>query len=256
VWASREGRAYQMARDFDLLLSIFPFEKAWYSQRVPGFPVEFVGHPMMDRFAAAPASGAGLPPTALPPAPRLLLLPGSRPGELSRHLPAMIGALALIRASFPGLTATMVLPNESLLAQAKASGLPPDLEIRLGGLSGALSEADLAMASTGTVTMECAFFGVPTVALYKTSWTTYQIARHIVKVKYLAMPNILANAPVFPEFVQGVATAKNLAGAALELLRDPHRRAETKAGLAAIVASLGGAGAAQRAAKAILKVVA
>ena len=151
-----------------------------------------------------------------------------------------------MRAKVPDLRARMVLPNENLVQQAKALGLPAMLEVQVGGLPEALAEADVAIASTGTVTTECACFGVPTVALYKTSWSTYQIARRIVKVKYLAMPNLLANEQVFPEFIQGAATADNIARAALELLRDEGRRARVKARLAEIVASLGAPGAPAR----------
>lgn len=252
VWASREGRAYKLAGDFDLLLSIFPFEKKWYARRVPGFRVEFIGHPMMERFSATPplATGARHPDDSL--STRVVLLPGSRPRELSLHLPVMIGALDLMRASFPHLIASMVLPSQSLVDQAKAMGLPEGLDVRLGGLSSALTQADLAIAKTGTTTMECALFGVPVVALYKTSWLTYQVARRIVKVKFLSMPNLLADAPLFPEFIQGAATARNVAGAALDLLADPGRWADVKKRLAEVVASLGGPGAARRAAAAIL----
>lgn len=250
VWASRAGRADQMARDYDLLLSIFPFEKAWYAKRVPQFRVEFVGHPIVDRYGGgrvARGEGRGGKGT-----PMVLLLPGSRAGELSRHLPVMLGALDLIRAKVVGLRARMVLPNERLLQQARALGVPGSLEVRVGGLPAALAEADVAVASTGTVTTECAYFGVPTVALYKTSWSTWQIARRIVKVKYGAMPNLLANEEVYPEFIQGAASVHNIAEAAVALLRDEARRASIKAKLEQVVASLGSPGAPRRAAKAVM----
>jgi lipid-A-disaccharide synthase len=93
------------------------------------------------------------------------------------------------------------------------------------------------------------------VALYKTSWSTYQLARRIVKVKYLAMPNLLANEPVFPEFIQDAATPENLSRAALDLLNDEDRRKRIKTQLSQIVASLGGRGANQRAAKAIIRLL-
>jgi lipid-A-disaccharide synthase len=265
VWASRQGRAYQLARDYDLLLSIFPFEKQWYAKRVPEFKVEFVGHPVVDRYgqSAADRVSAGWAatlriagPSALVPRPStLLLLPGSRAQELKRHLPAMIGALALIRASLQNVRALMVLPNDRLVRQAKAFDLPAHLEVRTGGLLESLAEADAAIASTGTVTMECAFFGVPTVALYKTSWLTFKIAKRMVKVSYAAMPNILANELVFPEFIQDAATPENLSHAALELLRDEDRRAKVKVKLSKIVASLGAGGASQRAARAVLQLL-
>src|SRR5262249_32973751 len=158
--------------DYDLLLSIFPFEKDWYAARNPLLPVEFVGHPMLDRFA-----GQSSRFKVQSSSPLVLLLPGSRADELRRHLPVMLGAWKSIRAKLPASRAKMVLSNESLAQLAKTFGA--DLETQIGDLPRALAEADLAIASTGTVTMECAYFGVPTVALYKTSWSTYQIGKRI-----------------------------------------------------------------------------
>jgi len=251
VWASREGRAWKIARDYDLLLSIIPFEKEWYARRVPELPVEFVGHPIIDRYSAT-----GELPTSSPSTfPLVLLLPGSRQKELARHLPVMLGAYSIIRASVPDLRARMVLPTEPLLQQAKELGLPDGIEAQCGGLAESLAEAHLAIASTGTVMLECAYFGVPTVALYKTSWTTFEIGKRIATVKYMAMPNLIANEEVFPEFIQRAATSENIARAALELLRDQPRRARIKAKLSEIVASLGPPGASQRAAHAILQLL-
>ncbi len=252
VWASRPGRANLLAADYDLLLSIFPFEKDWYAQRVPKLRVEFVGHPMVD---TSPESRVQSPKSENA-APTVLLLPGSRKSELRRHLPVMLGALKLIREKLPEAKAKMVLPDEALKQLAdKLSALPSDTEIQIGNLPQALAQADVAIASTGTVTMECAFFGVPTVTLYKTSWSTYQIARRIVKVKWLTMPNILADEEIYPEFVQGAATPDHIAGAALELLQNEPRRIQIKKRLAEVVSSLGGPGATTRAATAIIRLL-
>ena len=263
VWASRPGRADKLARDYDLLLSIFPFEKAWYAQRVPQLRVEFVGHPMIGRFTGSQTGEFGdiSPLLSARPAARfhndskeahskILLLPGSRKSELQRHLPVMLAAVKLIQEQLPAATAKMVLPNRSLVQLAKSLGA--NLEIQIGELPWALAESDVALASTGTVTMECAFFGVPTVTLYKTSWLTYQIARRIVTVKSLTMPNLLAGQSVYPEFIQNEATPENLARAAQELLQDEARRKQITVQLIKIIASLGEPGAAGRAATAIL----
>jgi lipid-A-disaccharide synthase len=253
VWASRAGRAFQLERDYDLLLSIFPFEKAWYAERVSKLRVEFVGHPMVGRFES---SKFQIPNSRLFGArPNILLLPGSRRGELNRHLPVMLAALEKIKAQFPGAKGKIVLPNESLRELALSLGTPIDIELQIGSLPQALAEADLAIASTGTVTMECAFFGVPTVTLYKTSWSTYQIAKRIVKVKSLTMPNLLAGTEVFPEFVQDAATSGNISRAALELLQSESRRNQIKDQLIDIMKSLGGPGATERAAKTIAGLV-
>jgi len=266
VWASRPGRADRLARDYDLLLSIFPFEKAWYAVRVPQLRVEFVGHPMIGRFANddlrftrreigrsrgdETQTKDKLETPYVVSYKKILLLPGSRRSELQRHLPVLLDALKMIQAKLPAARAKIVLPNESLLPLAKS--LCTNLEIQIGDLPQALSEADVAIASTGTVTMECAFFGVPTVTLYKTSWLTYQIARRLITVKSLTMPNLLAGEPVYPEFIQHDATPENLSRAALELLQDESRRAKIKSQLAKIISSLGEPGAAARAAAAVL----
>ncbi|MEN9572524.1 MAG: hypothetical protein RL514_379 [Verrucomicrobiota bacterium] len=279
VWASRPGRATKMADDYDLLLTIFPFEKDWYAKRAPKLRVEFVGHPLLDRFA-----GWNKPeprPRPVPYEHLTLLLPGSRPGELARHLPPMLDAARRIGAEVDS-GFLVVLPSEALLpvfarhcrpfamnqanlpntdvttllqARNLARQVFRGLDVQVGRLPEALCAATIALASTGTVTMECAFFGVPTVALYKTSWSTYQIGRRIVTVKYLAMPNLLAGEAIYPEFVQDAATGKNLAEAALDLLRNPSRRAEMKAKLAPIIAALGSSGANVRAAKAVWRLL-
>ena len=181
---------------------------------------------------------------------KILLLPGSRKSELQRHLPPMLGALALIREALPAATAKMVLPDESLVRLAQSLGA--DLDFQIGHLPQALAGADVAIASTGTVTMECAFFGVPTVTLYKTSRLTYEIGKRIVTVKSLTMPNLLAGETVYPEFIQDDATPEHLATAALELLQNQIRREIIKVQLAQIILSLGEPGAAKRAAAAIL----
>ena len=247
VWASRPGRARLMARDFDLLLSIFPFEPDWYSKHAPGLKVVYVGHPIVDRHLNAPISTA-----SNSSAPHIVLLPGSRTGELKRHLPVVYGAAELIRARKPSAQFTLVLPDEKLATQARAAGLKAFINLQIGELPRALASADLAIASTGTVTLECAWFRVPTIALYKTSWSTYQIAKRIITVNYLAMPNLLANAPVFPELVQNDADAIKVSAAALELLDNHARRKKIREDLDRIAASLGKPGAVGRAAEAIL----
>jgi len=259
VWASREGRARQMARDFDLLLSIFPFEKEWYAKHASTLKVEFVGHPMMDRYeqpAASPASSSLEGGMEDKPRPHQLvvLLPGSREGELARHLPVFHGAARLIMSK-QTVQFKMCLPNKSLAEKAAQFDWPPNTEIAVGRLSETLRHADVALASTGTVTMECAYFGVPAVTLYKTSWSTYQIGKRIIQVNFLAMPNLLAGDAIYPEFIQHAATSENIARAALDFLENPPRREATRLKLAKVIRMLGAPGASQRAAQAIVRLL-
>ncbi len=115
VWASRERRVAGMAEDYDLLLSIIPFERDWYAARAPGLRVEFVGNPMVDRY-----SGVSAPKAARSATPEIVLLPGSRSGELRRHLPIIAEAARQIRAKCEARF-RMVLPDESLRQSANSS---------------------------------------------------------------------------------------------------------------------------------------
>ena len=279
LWAWHESRVHQIARDVDLMLSIFPFEKEWYAKRAPELRVQYVGHPLVDRY---PNAGRGAEATAIKlsqpmqdrvfslsplsgeraeersltiPTPLLLLLPGSRARELNEHLPVMVEAAERIAGSRP-IRAQIVLPNRDL-AQHAQRYVPArlNLVVTSSGLEKALREAEVAIASSGTVTMECAFFGVPTVVIYKASWSNYWLAKQFLKVKFLAMPNLLANEEVYPEHIQQEATAERIAEEALNLLNDGSRRSAIKTKLRTVVQSLGPPGASFRAAQAIVNLL-
>ncbi|HOW68417.1 MAG TPA: lipid-A-disaccharide synthase [Candidatus Paceibacterota bacterium] len=251
VWAWHESRVRQIARDVDLMLAIFPFEKAWYAERVPQLPVVYVGHPLLDRHAAAKktAQPCQAAPSALP---RVLLLPGSRVRELKKHLPVMLEAARLIQDQVPS-EFRLIAPNEDLAKLARSlvpTGLT--LDLRVGGLGDALSNATVAIASSGTVTMECAFYRVPTVVLYKVARPTYWLGRRFIRVKHIAMPNLLAGEALYPEYIQDMAEPGNLAQAVIKLLQDPAGREAIQRRLDQVIESLGQPGASTRAARAIL----
>jgi len=285
VWASRPGRARLMARCVDLLLCLFAFEKGWYAARTPELRVEWVGHPICDAFPEAWRAlleGRARPPWARrepPDAPPLvLLLPGSRPQEIRRHLPAMLAAVSRAGRRRP-LEARAAAPTPEILRlceetaaawgvriaggseegfEAALPGVSAPARFRLGGLAEMLPAAAAALASTGTVTLECALFATPTVAMYKTSGLTYAIGRRIVTVPFMAMPNILAGGEVFPELIQAEATPENLAEALEGQLSRFERRGSEEwekflRTLRPAAEQLGGPGAARRAADAILR---
>jgi len=245
VWASRPGRARRLARDFDRLLCILPFEQAWWGEHVPGFPVEYVGHPIVGRHR--PADGGSDVSV-----PLVALMPGSRRGELRKHLPVMAAAARLIADREP-VAFRVLLPDARFLGMVEtALAGVPDCSIQIGDATALLGSATVALSKTGTITLECALHRLPTVTFYRTSPLTYHIGRRVVTVPFLSMPNLLAGEAVFPEFVKDAASAENLAGAVLDLLRNPGRRSRVKKELDAVANSLGEPGAPSRAARAVL----
>lgn len=265
VWASRPGRAFALAAHCDLLLSIVPFEPAWYAQRAVPLRVQFVGHPLVDRWAAL-HQAQNRPDTVGtqiqtrrsdpdPARPRILLLPGSRPDEIRRHWPLLQETLNRLRREWPGLQARVVLPEERLVSLVRTLASASAVDVCSGEVLLALRETDLAITKSGTVTLECALAGVPAVVFYKTSLPNYLIARRLVRVRHLAMPNLLAGETLYPEFIQHAATADNLARAARELLGDRARVESLRVRLEKVAALLGPPGAAQRATDAVLNLL-
>ena len=243
VWASREGRAAALASAVDLVVSIFPFEKDWYRKRFPELPVKYVGDPMAARFRnfPSPADASASSP------PQIALLPGSRPQEIRRHLPLMLEAFEeLCRRQ--KCQATVVAPNPKLTQQ---SMLPPNVKRQVSNAAEVLRRSTVAIAASGAVTRECAYLGVPAVVVYKLPWLDYQIAKRAVKIRHIAMPNILAGETIFPELIQNAATPKAIAQEALRLL-DSEERIRIAAVLKRLTSSLGPPGASRRAAQEII----
>lgn len=240
VWASRPGRVKVLKRLVNKMLVIFPFEEKLY--RDAGVSADFVGHPLLDLIPEPKNHSEG---TNL-----VGLLPGSRSSELRRHLPIFLEAFRLLR-----------LKNRFLEARLFAAASLPDSAY--GKLPGGVSlvresdysvrgALDLAICSSGTATLENALLGVPMVVVYKLSWPTYAIARALVKVKHIAMANLLAGKTVVPELIQRDATAQRIFLEASALLDDPAKAAATRAELLKVRRSLGEPGAADRAAAAVL----
>ncbi len=245
VWASRPGRARILEAHVDRLISILPFEREWYARRHPALAVDYVGDPLAESLGPLRAAV----PRPLESPPRIALLPGSRPREIERHLPPMLRALALLREQGP-CRAALATPREELL-EGRREAIPRDVEILFGGAAQALRGSSVALACSGTVVRECAWLGVPAVVVYRLSWLEHQVARRIVRVPYIAMPNILAGEPVYPELIQDRATPEAMAARARELL-EPRRHRQVQERLARLSDSLGGAGASRRAAQAVL----
>lgn len=236
LWAWHAGRARRIERDVDLMLTIFPFEKDWYRRHASRLTVEFVGHPLLDRASAGGTASRQ---------PRLvLLLPGSREREVARHFPVMAKVVDL-------------LPECEFVAVAASPALAdrmrhPRVRVEVGEAPNWMRRAALAITASGTATMECAIHGCPMVVIYRVNWLTYVVGRAVVRVNWLAMPNVLANREIVPEFIQHRARPAVIAETARRLLTDRERRERMQRDLARVVAELGGPGASARAAQTML----
>ncbi len=248
VWASRPGRAQQLEDDLDLLLSIVPFEKEWYAKQTPRLHVDYVGHPVVDRLQTYREQRRTQKQTADKPV--VLLLPGSRRKEVTRHLEVMLVSAAQIRAQVAA-EFRIILPNEHLAELARPMINDPSIKVQIGGLSEALCHATMTIASSGTVTTECAFMEVPTVVLYKVSAPEYLIGKQIVTVDHIALVNLIAGRTIFPEFIQHEATVDNLTNASLKWLKNPVERQKVVEELQPVIATFGEGEATARWAKAI-----
>lgn len=252
VWASRPGRIATLRKLVHRMLVIFPFEEELY--RNNGVPVTFIGHPLLDRLPVA-ADNASLRVE-----PVVGLLPGSRAGEVKRHLPLFLKAADLLAKDVPGirfvLFAAQSLSNDfydSLLGRSIRR--PYLLEIVRDEDYTWRSGLDYALTSSGTATLENALLGVPMSVVYKMSAITYQLAKRLVSVKHISMVNILAKKALVPEFIQDRATPENLAAACRDFLKDTAGRKTLRSELLSLRGLLGGPGAGRRAAKEILKAI-
>lgn len=242
VWASRPGRVQVLKRFVKKMLVIFPFEEKVY--REAGVPVEFVGHPLLDLIPEPKARDGAAKPAIVG------LLPGSRSSELKRHLPVFFEAFEILREKRTDLKGLLFASaNQTDTAYGK---LPAGVLLVREHDYARRAELDLALCSSGTATLENALLGVPMVVIYKLSWPTYAIARALIKVKNIAMANLLAGRTVVPELIQRDATPKRAAAEAARFLDDAPYAASVRAELLAVRRSLGKPGAADRAAAAVL----
>ena len=254
AWAWNKGRAKNVAKIVDKVACIFPFEYDVYKEA--GAPVEFVGHPLLDIVKPAwERTEAEAWVGKQPGHPLVLLMPGSRFMEIGKMLPNLLAGAKLLKKQLPEVQFAMpragTIPLELLQSKIKASGL--DIKITEGHNYDLFSVADLALATSGTVTLEAALCGLPSIIVYRTSALNAFIARRVINIPNIGLPNIVAGRQILPELLQEDFTPANVAKTAVELLA-PERRPQLEADLAFMKARLGEPGAVKRVAQLILRI--
>ena len=254
AWAWHKSRAKKVAKIVDKVACIFPFEYDVYKEA--GAPVEFVGHPLVDIVKPKMSQEEAMAFAGKEKGKKLILLmPGSRLMEIEKMLPTLLEAAKLIKKQLPEVSFVMpragTIPISLLEEKIKASGL--EVKITEGNNYDLFSVADLALATSGTVTLEAALCGLGSVIVYKTNPVTYFIAKLVVNIPHIGLPNIVAAKSVLPELIQNDFTPAKVAQEALALL-ESERNAKMKEGLAYVKERLGKPGAVGRVAELVLKI--
>ena len=254
LWASRPWRLKTMREIARRVLVIFPFEESIY--REAQVPVEFVGHPLVDLAKPSQPRSVFLPRLGLDAsAPTVAILPGSRPGEVSRILPDLVDAANRVRAQVPGVqyvVARAAHLDDGLFAALRGGRLPQSVTVE-AETDTVLASADVALTASGTATVQAALHDTPMVIVYRVSPWTYRLGRHLLKVSTFGMVNLIAGSRIVPELIQDAFTPQAVAVEAVSMLTDPARAAHIRQGLKEVRGRLGGGGASRRAAEAILR---
>ena len=254
LWAWRAGRIKTMKRVVDRVLPIFPFEEQLYQREQ--IDVRFVGHPLIDLAIAKYDRESYLRKLNLDPSkPVLALLPGSRANELEQLASVMAGAIPAIAAQVPGVQFVIArAPNlrDGHFESFGISGIA--LRIAANETDDVLNASNAVITASGTATVQTALHGKPMVVVYKVSPMTYRLARRMTLVDTYAMVNLIAGKRVVKELIQDSCTPQAIATEAVRLLNDADYRAAMTASLAEVRRRLGGPGASDRAAEAILEI--
>lgn len=247
LWAWRQGRARFIKQHVDRMVCIFPFEKDFYARF--GVDADYVGHPLLADLTTPELDAIK------PDVKRIGILPGSRRSEISSLTPVFGKAAEALYDRDDSLRfAAIAAPGvkEETLRGLWPAHVPLEVlgaEERYAHMRG----CGFLLAASGTVSMETALLGVPTIVAYKLSALTFFLAKRVVKAPYVSLPNIILNQPVFPEYLQDQANPAALAKQARDWLDTPARLESIRRALAPLREILGPEGAAGRAAEIVLE---
>jgi len=251
VWAWDHGRIKRMAHFIDLVLCIFPFETDLYNQ--VGLRALFVGHPMIERLQDRKIDTQR--------DPNLIgLFPGSRSREVRKIFPVMLETVRELRKHNRNLRFEVAAASEQLALEMSpaVAGLDQSqdgeaIQIKVDETAVIMQHAWAGIVASGSATLEAAYFRLPFVLIYKVMWPTYLAARLVVNVKYLGMPNLLADKEVVPEFIQYRAKPRAVVEAVQPLIENANARDRMISEFDSIIGRLGETGASERAARAIIE---
>ncbi len=240
VWAWKASRVKKIKACVDKMIVILPFEKEFYKKW--NFEVEYVGHPLLDSLTPNPS------PEERGTERLIALLPGSRKQEISVMLPEMLNVVIKF-PDYKFIIAGAPSVDESFYKQFTTG---KNASIVFGQTYSLLEKASAALVTSGTATLETALYGVPEVVCYKGSGISFQIAKWLIKVKYISLVNLIMDKEVVKELIQEEMNAANIEKELKDLLENKDRIAEIKKEYVLLREKLGNNGASQRTAKIII----
>ena len=253
VWAWRRGRVKSIAKVVDRLAAILPFEPPLYAGL--DIDVEYVGNPLTDQVQISEERGPFLQRHGIDPAsPMIGLFPGSRESELRYNLPTLLATARIVRREHPQVRflvpAASTLGTERLNATiALAGGADLPLTVVAESVYNVANAVDAVLAVSGTVTLQVALVGTPLLLIYRVAPMTYAIARHLIKVPFVGLPNIIAGREVAREFIQDAADPQVLGAELNAILANPAHAAALRQGLLLVKEKIGPGGCSQRVAQ-------
>ncbi len=257
VWAWRQRRVKKIVKSTDLMLTLFPFEAEFYREH--RMPVHFVGHPLADLIPLQPDQAAARQALGLPATGEVLaLLPGSRSTELNHLAATFIDTARWLKLQRPDLRIVVPLANAERRAQFQAilaaALAPPPLMLVDGRAREVMAAADVVLLASGTASLEAMLLKRPMVVAYRMAPFSYWLAKRLLKVSSVSLPNLLADDILVPELLQDEATPDQLGQAVLYYLENPHAAAEVMERFKEIHRELR-QGASQQAARAVLELI-
>lgn len=241
VWAWRKGRMPRMRRTIDRLLCIFPFEPEFFARH--GMEATYIGHPLT-RLVRPSANRAELRRhfEVSDGTPLVALLPGSRSGEAARHLPVLLKTVERLKAA--AKTAPhfiLAVPPGTIGTNFKERISAASIQLVEGRTWDVLVCADVALAASGTVTIEACLLGTPMVTFYRVNNLSWWMGKALVRVPFYSMVNLVAGRRIVPELIQDEMTAENLARETQALLENDDQREAMRRELAEVSQKLSGA---------------
>ncbi len=255
VWAWRRGRVKTIKKYIDRMLVIFPFEKTFYEDA--GVPVNFVGHPLVERMKAGNSREQLRKDFGMKPDQFLLaFLPGSRREELRLYMPPALAALEKLQKEYPLRVLMALAPTlKEELARSYLNRSQAKVELVSGKTYDLLFAADLGLIGSGTATLEAALAGLPMVILARSSWINYFLARPFVHAEFYGLPNLVAQKAIAPELYMWQGTPERIYRELKKLLDSAALRDQARAELELIKKNLGEKEASKEAASIIMELI-